>query len=510
MNYRLGALLLLVVTWFGGSPSAHGESLRPGLAEQCRQATVKIAAMDEQGAGSTGTGVLIDAQGYILTNFHVVGHVVPGAGVPGTLLDEANRYPIATLGRGDGTARFRWIASVVRANVRLDLAVLRIVGRLGGGSAQGVRFPHVELGPPLTQLDQGAPLWAFGYPEGGRSPVVRQTSFRGAQQNALGKPSWLRMGDELEPSLSGGLVTDSRGRLVAIPTASLQRGAPSASARARPAERVPNAWQPSLRESGFEDLRVDGIGRLRTGEELHDVAVGESVSLGSDEEQYYAVAGERPLLIQVSPSLPLVLYDASGEVVRKANGAMQVWSHDPEPLTLAVRTPGSETEARAYTVRADPLAVDDARPPPPSPPQARKPGGQMQAVPGSSSGFFVAPAEGDRAEAESGARVHGRMVDGLSGRPVTDGTVIVARPGLDVSAHLSDFLLGEISERQFRKKLVGHARTDVHGRFEIRGIPPGNRYAVAGFASGYRSATLNLRVEQGADAVDMGTIEMTR
>jgi protocatechuate 3,4-dioxygenase beta subunit len=115
---------------------------------------------------------------------------------------------------------------------------------------------------------------------------------------------------------------------------------------------------------------------------------------------------------------------------------------------------------------------------------------------------------GRRGEA-TGARVVGTVVDAVTGRPVSGARVIVSPRALDLGAHVSRYLLGELSETAFREPLLGRARTNFRGELTLTGIPPGGPYRLAAFAARYRPAVITFRA--GRDGpVDVGTVRLTR
>ena len=61
--------------------SADAQDINAAATDRCVRAAVRIVALGQNGEPvSTGSGGVIDARGYILTNFHVVGHMTPEHG----------------------------------------------------------------------------------------------------------------------------------------------------------------------------------------------------------------------------------------------------------------------------------------------------------------------------------------------------------------------------------------------------------------------------------------------
>jgi hypothetical protein len=499
--HRVGAFLLLAGSLALFADGGVGQdATSPSAVRAATRSVVKIASFGDGGAGVSGSGVVVHPAGYILTSFHVVGHVDPDQGLPGTLINRENRYTIATVDGPKGTARYRFVATVVRANVRRDVALLRIVGALGGGNARRISFPAVTLGSTTGAVQAGTRLWALGYPSGSRRPVVRTESVRTVKRNHLDQLAWIELSPPLDAGMSGGLVADDEGRIVAVMCGVQEEGRRG---RALPTERVPRPWLSAMREGRLERVRVEGVPRLALGEEHHDVVVGDVHARAGSETHYYYLPPARPLMTQVWPILPLALLDAKGEVVRSGAGALQVRSRDPSPLVVAVTAP-SQRGGLAYTLHVETL--DDDEPPPKT---VRRSQGADQFV-GLGSSFFVPSSKKEVVPPSDGARVEGTMVDALTGRPISGGTVIVGRAGTDVGSHLTSFLLGELGEGELRRKLAGYGRTDVRGRFDLGPVHRGRRYSVAAFASGYRPATLSVNVAEDVETVRLGRIEMTQ
>src|SRR5262245_2619311 len=87
--------------------SVHAQELSTRATQRAFRAAVKITARSPMGE-ATGSGSIIDPRGYVLTNFHVVGHVEPGDGTPGTLFDPSNRVELAMVDSDRDAARTRY------------------------------------------------------------------------------------------------------------------------------------------------------------------------------------------------------------------------------------------------------------------------------------------------------------------------------------------------------------------------------------------------------------------
>jgi putative serine protease PepD len=170
-----------------------------GVARTVLPAVVAIKVRSGE-TGGTGSGFVIDAQGYILTNNHVI---MAGGGEPSSRIDVVFQ---------DGTqAR----AQLVGRDDSYDLAVLRV-------NVKGLRA--VELGNS-DGVVVGDPVVAIGAPLGLRGTVTTGIV------SALNRPVSAGEGDApafinaiqtdaaINPGNSGGPLVDSRGRVIGVNSA---------------------------------------------------------------------------------------------------------------------------------------------------------------------------------------------------------------------------------------------------------------------------------------------------
>ncbi|ARP93053.1 trypsin-like peptidase domain-containing protein [Bordetella genomosp. 13] len=146
-----------------------------------------------QAASSLGSGVIVSAGGYVLTNYHVV--------------EAADAIEVAL---ADGR---KVVAKVVGADPDTDLAVLKLAGELGN-------LPVAEIAATQA-LRVGDVVLAIGNPFG-----VGQTTTQGIV-SALGRnglginiyENFIQTDAAINPGNSGGALIDARGNLVGINTA---------------------------------------------------------------------------------------------------------------------------------------------------------------------------------------------------------------------------------------------------------------------------------------------------
>lgn len=157
------------------------------LVERAKESVVSVsfAGRDGQQAG-LGTGFVIDADGLIATNLHVIGEARP-----------------ITVQLADGT---KYEVQEVYATDRLmDLAVLKI-------AVNDLR--PLKLAAPET-LKQGAEIVVLGNPQGLRYSVVKGVN--SGTREIDGKPM-IQLAIPIEPGNSGGPVLDAQGNVQGIVT----------------------------------------------------------------------------------------------------------------------------------------------------------------------------------------------------------------------------------------------------------------------------------------------------
>jgi serine protease Do len=153
---------------------------------------------------SSGSGVIVDPEGYIVTNAHVV--------------ERATRLEVelslAALGGASGTSVLRRRgrvlgAQIVAIDTETDLAVLRI-------EAKGL--PVLPFGDSEA-LKPGQIVLAFGSPLGLDSSVTMGVVSAVARQLAPEDPMiYIQTDASINPGNSGGALVDTEGRLVGIST----------------------------------------------------------------------------------------------------------------------------------------------------------------------------------------------------------------------------------------------------------------------------------------------------
>jgi serine protease Do len=138
------------------SPTMAGDLTPRQIYENAAPGVVVVVGTEEQGKGSTGTGAIIDPQGLVFTNAHVV--IDKDTGKPFAQLLVILK-PDRVTGRPDQDYARRFKARVVAINRELDLAALRF----DPGSSK----PRVLPISNPDRLQIGDWVAAIGHPEQG-------------------------------------------------------------------------------------------------------------------------------------------------------------------------------------------------------------------------------------------------------------------------------------------------------------------------------------------------------
>ncbi|MCX6813478.1 MAG: trypsin-like peptidase domain-containing protein [Candidatus Azambacteria bacterium] len=156
---------------------------------------VKPAVVYIQTSDGSGSGMIIESNGYILTNAHVV-----------------SGFSTAKIKLSDGRL---FIGSVVGRDEKIDLALLKI---------QGNNLPTVVLGDFSTDvLEQGDEVFAFGYPFGLEGDVSFKEGTISRRQIYEGT-TYLETSAQIHPGNSGGPLVNRYAQVVGVNTQSVGTG----------------------------------------------------------------------------------------------------------------------------------------------------------------------------------------------------------------------------------------------------------------------------------------------
>lgn len=157
----------------------------------------------------TGSGTIVDADGTILTNSHVI--------------DQTENCPHDSIVVGitdvpELPAQFLFEADLLVQDRALDLAVLRIATSLEG-SEPNRDFPTIAVGDS-DALELGDTIRVIGYPAvGGDTITFTEGAISGfVSLPGVGDRSWLKTDAAISGGNSGGLAANDAGELVGVPT----------------------------------------------------------------------------------------------------------------------------------------------------------------------------------------------------------------------------------------------------------------------------------------------------
>ena len=174
--------------------------------------TVGYGTVEEPGGSQTalvtkqrtiGAGVIVDPDGYIITNAHVVGGALRVRVV--LTSPSASESPLALI----GTERKTLDANIVGLDTEIDLALLKV---------EATDLPALAIGS-YNKVRQGELVFAFGSPEGLQNSVTMGVISSVARQPDPDKPMvYIQTDAPINPGNSGGPLVDVDGNLVGINT----------------------------------------------------------------------------------------------------------------------------------------------------------------------------------------------------------------------------------------------------------------------------------------------------
>jgi putative serine protease PepD len=225
----------------GAAPSVPAANMPPGSVEQVASKVVPSVVMLETDIGRAseeGSGVVLSADGLILTNNHVVAAAAPQkapapgapsappapAGPPG---GPGGPAPKTTVTFSDGrTAPF----TVVGADPTSDIAVIRVQGVNGLTPISMGASSDLKVGQPVVAI--GSPLGLSGTVTTGIiSALNRPVSTTGESGNQNTVLDAIQTDAAINPGNSGGALVNMNGQLVGINSAIATLGADSPDAQ---------------------------------------------------------------------------------------------------------------------------------------------------------------------------------------------------------------------------------------------------------------------------------------
>ncbi|MFP6621032.1 MAG: tetratricopeptide repeat protein [Pirellulaceae bacterium] len=157
------------------------------IATQTRPSLVSISSTGREGRSqSIGTGFVVDKDGLIATNYHVIGDARP-----------------VHVELSDG--RKLQVTAIHASDRKMDLAVIRVAEK---------DLPALTLGNP-ENLKKGAPIVVMGNPHGLKNSVVSGVN---SSMREIDGRTMLQLAIPIEPGNSGGPVLDRQGHVHGIVT----------------------------------------------------------------------------------------------------------------------------------------------------------------------------------------------------------------------------------------------------------------------------------------------------
>jgi putative serine protease PepD len=166
-----------------------------GLSARVLPSVVSIETMSSDG-GSTGSGFVIDPNGYLLTN----NHVVAGALTIKVMLNDGREFAAKILGRDES----------------YDLAVLKI-SATGLNALQFGDSDKVQVGDPVIAI--GSPLGLSGTVTQGIISAKNRPVTAGDNNSSTSFISALQTDAAINPGNSGGPLVDATGAVIGVNSA---------------------------------------------------------------------------------------------------------------------------------------------------------------------------------------------------------------------------------------------------------------------------------------------------
>ena len=216
LSCALGCMLI-ASAWHGGRAVARpARQVSDSARARVLQAVPAVGIIYVNGTGSMasqfprlrGSGVVVRADGVVVTNYHVIRYD-----------DEDRLYSeilFALPSSGSQTApEARYRLKPVVVNKEYDLALLRVVGDEYGRPAPGpLRLPAIELGDS-RKIELMEEIIIIGFPgKAGATVTVNSGMVEGIDK----LEEWIKTDARLMRGNSGGAAVDREGRLIGIPS----------------------------------------------------------------------------------------------------------------------------------------------------------------------------------------------------------------------------------------------------------------------------------------------------
>lgn len=163
---------------------------------------------------SSGSGIIINDKGLILTNYHVI------ADTKSNEMPTETAYKICLTQRVEVTPACEHVAKIVATDKKNDVALLKIAEQPLLPSQSSFPFIELESG---SAVSVGESVTALGYPGiGGKTITVSQGKISGKE--TIGTQAWLKTDAVFSFGSSGGALLNDLGKIVGITTATNSDG----------------------------------------------------------------------------------------------------------------------------------------------------------------------------------------------------------------------------------------------------------------------------------------------
>jgi S1-C subfamily serine protease len=291
----------------GFDPAQIYDRLSPGVVTIISIFGGGVGLLEDQGEGGQGSGFVLDGEGYVATNAHVV---TTGEG------SETKQAEEVYVEFSDGN---RVPAKIVGHDPNADIGLLKV-------DPEGLSLTPLSFGPP-SSIEVGEPVAAIGSPFGERQSL--SIGVISAVDRNIRSLTRFQIGDAIQtdaainPGNSGGPLLDAQGRVLGINAQILsQSGGGEGVGFAIPVGAIRRSLR-ELRDDGRVDYGYLGVSTLMMWPQLaerldlpqRNGALVQQVEPGSPAEKADIRAGDSDITFQGQPNIAI-----GGDVITTVNG----------------------------------------------------------------------------------------------------------------------------------------------------------------------------------------------
>jgi putative serine protease PepD len=491
-------------------------------------ASVYIISVDDNGKPlARGSGSVIDKNGLILTNFHVVANDDMTA-----LTNEKGICAVLITRDPRRSAVPTYLGKVIRYDSKVDLALVQVIADIKGNRLTSApSLPTMTVGDS-DKLSPGDNLTIIGYPGLGQDSITVTTGrVSGYLSEKNGPVELIKTDAEINPGNSGGSAVNDAGELIGVPTYTLEgKERIGKIGLVRPINlaiplmknvsgQTPDdrPRRPSKPKDKDNKGRKSGQTLSFTGFALSEEASEMVKEAPSGIQALYGIV-EYSGMTQQTPCK--YLWKLNGEVIPNTENESDTWPFDPGQgaAMLYISTQDQlpdgtytlEMQAGKQQLSADITVGSEGGPKRKSPPKNdqnnqddqgmdqgdQDNGGQEEAAPPPPR--KKAPRQSPSAKS---VKLRGTVVSADTGEPIEGAAVIILAPGITwKSADLNN-----------REHVFDVARSDADGVFETnRGLSMDDDYSIGFAAQGYQANGGDhfkpQKYYQGGNFIDLGQV----